>query len=65
LSDICPIKGYPRQRDAALPLIFNFALEYTIRGVKEEDGRFSFCSIVLTIYWEKIKRKQSKPLQLY
>jgi hypothetical protein len=35
LSDIFPIQNGLKQRDALLPLLFNFALEFTIRQVQE------------------------------
>jgi hypothetical protein len=35
LSDNCLIQNGLKQGDALLPLLFNFALEYTIRKVKE------------------------------
>jgi hypothetical protein len=34
LSDNFPIQNGPRQGDALSPLLFNFALEYTIRKVQ-------------------------------
>ena len=34
LSDMFPIRNGLKQRDALLPLLFNFALEYVIRGVQ-------------------------------
>jgi hypothetical protein len=34
LSDRFPIKNGLKQRDALSPLLFNFALEYAIRGVQ-------------------------------
>jgi hypothetical protein len=35
LSDSFPIQNGLKQRDALLPLIFNFALDYAIRKVQE------------------------------
>jgi hypothetical protein len=35
LSDTFPIQNGLKQGDALLPLLFNFALEYTIRNVQE------------------------------
>jgi hypothetical protein len=34
LSDVFPIQNCPKQADALLPLILNFALEYAIRKVQ-------------------------------
>jgi len=39
LSDMFPIRNGLKQGDALLPLLFNFALEYAIRGVEvKQDG---------------------------
>jgi hypothetical protein len=34
LSDMFPIRNGLKQGDVLLPLLFNFALEYVIRGVE-------------------------------
>jgi len=34
LSDMFPIRNYLKQGDALSPMLFNFALEYTIRRVQ-------------------------------
>jgi hypothetical protein len=39
LSDNFPIQNDIKQRDALLPLLFNFALEYGIKMVKENQVR--------------------------
>jgi len=39
LSDVFPMKNGLKQRDAILPLIFNFAVEYVSRRVEvNQDG---------------------------
>jgi hypothetical protein len=38
LTDTFPIQNGPRQIDALLPLCFNFALEYALRKIHENQG---------------------------
>jgi len=42
LSDMFPIRNGLKQGDALLPLLFNFGIEYTIRGVQVNQNGLKF-----------------------
>jgi len=55
LSEMFPIKNGLKQGDALSPLIFNFALEYTIRRVQvNQDGLKLNCTHQLLVYVDDV-----------
>jgi hypothetical protein len=59
LSDKFPIQNGLKQGDALSPLLFNVALEYTIRRIQEKRKgqtmeHINFCPMLITsIFWER------------
>jgi hypothetical protein len=51
LSDSFPIQNGLRQGDALLPLLFNVALEYVIRKVKESQVKLNLNGTLLLLVY--------------
>jgi hypothetical protein len=57
LSDMFPIKNGLKKEDTLSPLLFNFALEYTIRRVQVNQDGLKLNGThqpMMLIYWEEV-----------